>query len=775
MRGLTKRGAGPCHPMLALLVLASAGAAQPSTEPTPRPGSGAAAPLNRALDVRALASAEAPRELEVRLRGWVTYRSPENFVLQDESAAIWVNPSKSPGKEMVAASQVVFDQVRVGSVVEVDGVVNLGGFSPNIFARELRLRGSLPLPPALHLCREDLNSHSELTERRQAEGTVTEVTLKGKSRILNLYTDAGSIVVQMLDSPTLRKMHLLGAEIGVEGVTAVIFNGRREMVSMRILANPESLKLLRPAPDDPFAVPLVPLGKLAGFSLAPSGQRRRTEGTVTYSLGKSFVLQQGLVAVRVRTISANPFPLGARVEVSGFLDFSHPVASLNAAEMRQVGLGREPDAVELSPALLRQAYEPVGSGGQAWPCDFDGLLVSVKGVVTRIDRDRISRSVWRLALAVDGEMISALLSPGKGTAQTADRVMESLRPGTTVRLTGIAEVSFPGTGPDRALLNYYVPRTFRVAMRTADDITVLKAGPWWTPMRFRLALAVALTIAVGALIRVVELRRTVRRQARRIEESLQAHRDAELEHQAARGERQRLAADLHDGVQQYLAGARYRMEAALIQLGGAPESVREQVTAAQTALERTSTELRVCMLGLREVEEGPSEFPELVRHCLERTDQWPREIWHLKVEGEPFPLSRNVMGNLLLFVQEAVGNAFKHAEPTRVEVAIRYQGNALELEVWDDGKGFKEPSMATRAGRGMGLETMRRRLRWLGGSARILSQLGEGTRVTGYLSRNAAQAGARALGPSEETLVAETPTPTGPLAAAAQDWCDPSI
>jgi len=249
----------------------------------------------------------------------------------------------------------------------------------------------------------------------------------------------------------------------------------------------------------------------------------------------------------------------------------------------------------------------------------------------------------------------------------------------------------------------------------------------------------------GAIAWVGQLRRRVRAQAVTIAEAMRTHRDSELELTAARGERFRLAADLHDSLQQHLTGASYRIEAGLMRMGEVPEIVREQFTAARAALERTRSGLRACMVSLREVEEGPEEFPALVQHSLGKVEQWPRNAVELITTGEAYPLSRHVMGSLLLFLHEAVGNAFKHGTPSRVGVQIDYEPNALTLTVTDDGCGF-DLAAAQRRPTGLGLETMRHRLRWLGGCAELSSQLGEGTRIVARLSRLKAQVGEESAG-----------------------------
>jgi signal transduction histidine kinase/ligand-binding sensor domain-containing protein len=93
-------------------------------------------------------------------------------------------------------------------------------------------------------------------------------------------------------------------------------------------------------------------------------------------------------------------------------------------------------------------------------------------------------------------------------------------------------------------------------------------------------------------------------------------------------------------------------------------------------------------------------------------------------EGTP-PVSALVRQNLLLFLKEAVHNAVRHAEPSRVTVRWRLARRALSLEIADDGKGF-DPATAPR---GTGLLSLRRRAQELGGTFTLEAAPGSGTRI----------------------------------------------
>lgn len=82
----------------------------------------------------------------------------------------------------------------------------------------------------------------------------------------------------------------------------------------------------------------------------------------------------------------------------------------------------------------------------------------------------------------------------------------------------------------------------------------------------------------------------------------------------------------------------------------------------------------------------------------------------LRVEGEPMPLPPGVDLTAYRLVQEGLTNARKHSNASRTEVRLRYEGDAIEVEVCDNGKG----AAAVNEG-GQGLIGMRERVSIFGG------------------------------------------------------------
>ena len=82
--------------------------------------------------------------------------------------------------------------------------------------------------------------------------------------------------------------------------------------------------------------------------------------------------------------------------------------------------------------------------------------------------------------------------------------------------------------------------------------------------------------------------------------------------------------------------------------------------------------------------------------------------------------------HVLRLLQEALSNVLKHACARRVRLTTRHKGSYVEIRVEDDGDGFDIET----AQLGRGLKSQQRRAKTLGGSVRVDSSPGHGTRLS---------------------------------------------
>jgi signal transduction histidine kinase len=191
-------------------------------------------------------------------------------------------------------------------------------------------------------------------------------------------------------------------------------------------------------------------------------------------------------------------------------------------------------------------------------------------------------------------------------------------------------------------------------------------------------------------------------------------------------ERNRLARELHDAVSQSLFSVSLTAEAAAQLVGSDPERARDQLAIVRDLTRTAMDEMRSLIFELRPAELGEDGLASTLRkHVHVLRSVYGKEI-NLEVDGQR-PLRPEVEKEVFRIAQEALANALKHARPERVEVSLRLPDGRLRLAVVDDGAGFDPAS--PRAGKRLGLSSMRERAEALGGELVVTSQPGAGTTV----------------------------------------------
>ena len=252
---------------------------------------------------------------------------------------------------------------------------------------------------------------------------------------------------------------------------------------------------------------------------------------------------------------------------------------------------------------------------------------------------------------------------------------------------------------------------------TPDSVEVIRRAPFWTVGRLLFILMWVCVLSAALAVWTLTLRRMVARRTQELAESVRQRERVKIEADAARRERLRLAADLHDGFQQYLAGATFRLKAAMNYLPEGADESRAQLEKVNDALKHTQSGLRSTLWAMNEESEGPESLIELIQFVARR----------IASEGEERKIAHNFAGTILLILQEAVGNAIDRGHAKHVKVRIVFGEKGLAMTVADDGSGF-DTAAARKEGH-YGLSGMERRTAELGGKIAISSEIGRGTTV----------------------------------------------
>jgi signal transduction histidine kinase len=110
------------------------------------------------------------------------------------------------------------------------------------------------------------------------------------------------------------------------------------------------------------------------------------------------------------------------------------------------------------------------------------------------------------------------------------------------------------------------------------------------------------------------------------------------------------------------------------------------------------------------------------------------------VVGTPRQHSPRIDNELLRIGQEAIVNATRHAKPSRIQLEIRFEKDAVVLRVSDDGHGFEYSSSKADFEQHYGLTTMRERAEGIGGQFSVVSTAHTGTVVETVVPTPAARA-----------------------------------
>jgi signal transduction histidine kinase len=236
----------------------------------------------------------------------------------------------------------------------------------------------------------------------------------------------------------------------------------------------------------------------------------------------------------------------------------------------------------------------------------------------------------------------------------------------------------------------------------------------------------ALATAAGATLQL----RDERRRHRAAEQSAAAS----LMEYAARGERARIARELHDVVAHHITMIALQAEAARLATPGLPPDGARRLTAIGDTARTALTEMRRLLGVLREdVDAEPTLRPQPGLRQLnalldEVRDAATGSGVRLIVSGPVEPLDPGVELTAYRIVQEALTNARRHAPGAAVDVELRYSGDDLIVRIHDNG-----PGPASDGGSGHGLAGMRERAAMVGGQVAAGAAPGAGFHVEAIL------------------------------------------
>lgn len=192
-------------------------------------------------------------------------------------------------------------------------------------------------------------------------------------------------------------------------------------------------------------------------------------------------------------------------------------------------------------------------------------------------------------------------------------------------------------------------------------------------------------------------------------------------------ERSRLAHELHDAVAQKLFSLRLTAQAAAALVDRDPSRAKGELQQVAALAAEAADELRAAVVELRPAaldEDGLVATLRTQIQVLDRAHTARVTFASLGVRALPAAQEEAV----LRVAQEALHNALRHSGAEHVDVTLDRRGGGAALRVTDDGSGF-DPQGIRRAGRHLGLVSMRDRTSGVGGTLTVESAPGKGTTI----------------------------------------------
>ena len=237
----------------------------------------------------------------------------------------------------------------------------------------------------------------------------------------------------------------------------------------------------------------------------------------------------------------------------------------------------------------------------------------------------------------------------------------------------------------------------------------------------------------------------IAQRARATASSYDADRQAaagDLVEHAARGERARIARELHDVVAHHISMIAVQAETARVSTPGMPPAGAQRLSAIGDTARSALTEMRRLLGVLRE--DAGADTPDLrpqpgLQHLNDLLDV-ARDASvsgaRLILSGPPVALDPGVELAAYRIVQEALTNARRHASGAGVDVELHYGDRVLSLRIRDNGPGPPDDAPVG----GHGLSGMRERAAAVGGQLRTGAAAGGGFLVEATLPTDASEA-----------------------------------
>jgi signal transduction histidine kinase/ligand-binding sensor domain-containing protein len=200
--------------------------------------------------------------------------------------------------------------------------------------------------------------------------------------------------------------------------------------------------------------------------------------------------------------------------------------------------------------------------------------------------------------------------------------------------------------------------------------------------------------------------------------------------QAVLNERTRLAREMHDTLIQGCAGVSALLEAHSSLDDSEPAAKDDLLSCVRTQLRTTINEAREAVWDLRHADGSATAIGPILGNMTQQVSHEFGVPVECRVSGKPFDLDQSTAHELLMVVREALHNAIRHGQPTRVHVDVGFEKKQFRVQVRDDGRGFDTAIASSQPNGHYGLVGIQERTKRIGGELILNSWPGSGTELT---------------------------------------------
>lgn len=202
----------------------------------------------------------------------------------------------------------------------------------------------------------------------------------------------------------------------------------------------------------------------------------------------------------------------------------------------------------------------------------------------------------------------------------------------------------------------------------------------------------------------------------------------------------RIGTELHDGPAQDLGLSILKLDSTIGNLEknlSKPVDPRivPELTEIEKSMQMALKEMRGIATGLVLPQLAELDLFDTVSHVVHKHEQQTNTSVKLEIEGEMNGTALPIRITLYRLIQEALHNAYNHANGAGQSVCVKNNSDHIMLEIADTGPGFNVPVILENTDR-LGISGMRERVESIGGRFEIESKLGEGTTIRARLPKN---------------------------------------